>query len=75
MITTGKIENGCVRFDDGQLLKISKYQKDLNLTEGQEVSVKIDNEYPESCDNNPFCEGDETCIECLIKNKIAVIKK
>jgi hypothetical protein len=75
MITTGIIENNCVRFADGQLLKISKYQKDLTLTEGQEVKVVIDTEYPESCDNNPFCIGDESCIECLLKNKIAVIKK
>jgi hypothetical protein len=75
MITTGKIENGCVRFADGELLKISKYQKDLILTEGQEVKVIKDTEYPESCDDDPFCMGDETCIECLLKNKIAVIKK
>jgi len=75
MLTTGIIENGRVRFSDGQLLEVSKYQKDLVLTEGQEVTVKVDNEYPESCDNNPFCMGDETCIECLLKNKIAVIKK
>jgi hypothetical protein len=75
MITTGKIENGHVRFADGELLKISKYQRDLTFTEGEEVKVKIDTEYPESCDNDPFCMGDETCIQCLLTNKIAVIKK
>lgn len=60
---------------DGKTYPISKYQKNHGLTDGCKVNVNIDTEYPESCDNDPFCEGDETCIICLCNNKVAIIKK
>lgn len=62
-----------VQLENGDNLPLSKHNKNLGLIEGQEVFVSIDNEYPESCDNNPFCEGDETCIICLCNNKVAII--
>jgi len=63
-----------VELDSGETFPISKYQKSHGLEDGQRVTVKIDNEYPESCDDNPFCEGDETCIICLYKNNVAVLE-
>ena len=63
-----------VKLDNGETYPISKYQKNHELSEGQKFVVKIDTEYPESCDNNPFCEGDETCIICLCNNKVAVLE-
>ena len=44
-----------VKLDNGETYPISKHQKNHRLVEGQRVVVKIDTEYPESCDNNPFC--------------------
>jgi hypothetical protein len=66
-----------VKLDTGEVYSISKYHRNYELSEGLRVSVTIDNEYPESCDTNPFCEGDETCIECLYRNEVAnlIIKK
>jgi guanylate kinase len=61
-----------VKLDNGETYPISKYQKNHELSEGQKVVVKIDTEYPESCDS--FCEGDETCIICLCNNKVAVLE-
>ena len=31
------------------------------------VEFDIVEKIPESCHNNPFCNGDETCIQCYIK--------
>ena len=53
---------------------ISKKQKNHGLSDGSKVTIEIDTEYPESCDNDPFCEGDETCMICLYNNKVAIIK-
>jgi hypothetical protein len=64
----------CVQLENGEVFSISKYQKNHGLSEGQKVVVKIDTEYPESCDSNPFCEGDESCIICLCNNKVAVLQ-
>ena len=61
-----------VKLDNGEIYPISKYQKNHGLGEGQKVFVKIDAEYPESCDS--FCDGDETCIICLCNNKVAVLE-
>jgi len=61
-----------VKLDNGETYPISKYQKNHKLSEGQKVVVKIDTEYPESCDS--FCDGDETCIICLYNNKVAVLE-
>ena len=61
-----------VQLENGEVFSISKYQKNHGLSEGQKVVVKIDTEYPESCDS--FCEGDETCIICLCNNKVAVLE-
>jgi hypothetical protein len=62
----------CVQLENGEVFSISKYQKNHGLGEGQKVVVKIDTEYPESCDT--FCEGDESCIICLCNNKVAVLQ-
>jgi hypothetical protein len=62
----------CVQLENGEVFSISKYQKNHGLGEGQRVVVKIDTEYPESCDT--FCEGDESCIICLCNNKVAVLE-
>jgi hypothetical protein len=62
----------CVQLENGEVFSISKYQKNHGLNEGQKVVVKIDTEYPESCDT--FCEGDESCIICLCNNKVAVLE-
>jgi hypothetical protein len=62
----------CVQLENGEVFSISKYQKNHGLGEGQKVVVKIDTEYPESCDT--FCEGDESCIICLCNNKVAVLE-
>lgn len=62
-----------VKLDNGETYPISKHQKNIELSEGQKVVVNIDTEYPESCDNNPFCDGDETCIICLVNNKVAIL--
>jgi hypothetical protein len=62
----------CVQLENGEVFSISKYQKNHGLGEGQKVVVKIDTEYPESCDT--FCEGDESCIICLNNNKVAVLE-
>ena len=35
------------------------------LFNGKEVEFHVHSEYPESCNNNPFCMGGETFIECL----------
>lgn len=68
-------ENGkCVKLSNGQVFPISKYQKNHGLIDGREVVVGIQTEYPESCDKNPFCEGDETCIICLCNNNVAVLR-
>ena len=64
----------CVQLENGEVFSISKYQKNHKLNEGDKVVVKIDTEYPESCDNNPFCEGDESCIICLCNNKVVVLE-
>jgi hypothetical protein len=72
----GVIVNGgtYVKFhDDDKIYPISKHHKNHGLTDGELFLAKIDNEYPESCDNNPFCEGDETCIICLHSNKVAIL--
>lgn len=63
-----------VQLDNGEVFPISRYQKNHGLNDGQETIVKIGTEYPESCDNNPFCEGDETCIVCLCNNKVAILR-
>lgn len=63
----------CVELSNSQTFPISKYQKNHGLLDGRMVVVKIDTEYPESCDSNPFCEGDETCVVCLLNNKVAVL--
>jgi hypothetical protein len=63
-----------IQLENGEVFSISKYQKNHGLSEGQKVVVKIDTEYPESCDNSPFCEGDESCIICLYNNKVAVLE-
>lgn len=57
---------------NGQVYPVSKYQKDKKLIVGEEVEVKLENEYPESCD--VFCEGDETCMICFYGNEVAIIK-
>jgi hypothetical protein len=59
---------------DDKKISITKTQKNHNYEVGTEVGIEIGTEYPEDCDNNPFCEGDETCSICLINNKIAIIK-
>lgn len=41
--------------------------KKLDDRIGQEIEFQIIEEIPESCHNNPFCNGDETCIQCYIK--------
>lgn len=65
-----------VKLENGEIFSISKYQKNLGLCDGDNVIInKIDVEYPESCDNNPFCHGDETCIICLYNNKVAILEK
>ena len=64
----------CVQLENGEVFSISKYQKNHGFSEGQKVVVNIDTEYPESCDNNPFCMGDESCIICLNNNKVAVLQ-
>ena len=40
------------------------YDRDM---EGEEVEFEIVDEIPESCHNNPFCAGDESCIRCYVK--------
>ena len=35
------------------------------LFDGKEVEFVLISEYPESCHDDPFCMGDETCIQCL----------
>jgi hypothetical protein len=67
------IVKDCLIEVDGVLYPISKDQKNLNLVDGSELSVITTTEYPESCDTNPFCEGDETCVICLIQ--VAVVMK
>jgi hypothetical protein len=69
------VKNGkYVKLSSGETYPISKYQKNHGLSEGQNVVLKIDTEYPESCDSNPFCEGDETCIICLCNNKVGILE-
>jgi hypothetical protein len=69
----GKIRGNCIEFRNGEIYPISKHNKNHGLDESQEVEANIDTEYPEQCDNNPFCEGDETCVICLNSNKVANI--
>lgn len=37
------------------------------LFDGKEVTFHVNHEYPESCQQDPFCMGDETCIQCMIQ--------
>jgi hypothetical protein len=39
----------------------------LDADQGKEVEFDIVEKIPESCYNNPFCEGNETCIQCYVK--------
>lgn len=59
---------------EGVEYPISKFQKYGNFSDNQEVDVIIDTEYPESCDGDSFCMGDETCVVCLLNNKVAIIQ-
>lgn len=45
---------------------------DGHYENGQIVEYELDNEYPTHCD--VFCDGDETCMICYAKNRVAVIK-
>ena len=76
--TLNKIDQtGKVRYADMQFLPIHHNQDELKMVmilntpisqfEGKEVEFEIVEEIPESCHNNPFCEGNETCIQCYIK--------
>ena len=69
----GVIKDMCVIIK-GVEYPISKFQKYSKYSDGQEVNVVIDTEYPESCDGDPFCMGDESCVVCLINNKVAIIQ-
>lgn len=69
----GIIIDKCVIIE-GVKYPISKFQKYNKFSDGQEVDVIIETEYPESCDGNLFCMGDETCIVCLLSNKVAIIQ-
>lgn len=54
---------------------LSKYQPTfVPRSISDEVEVSLFFEYPDHCDENPFCEGDETCQICFYNNKVAYIK-
>lgn len=65
------INNNKIKLENGEIYPISKNQKNHGYPVGQRVLINIDTEYPEACDNDPFCMGDETCIVCLCNNKVA----
>ena len=46
---------------------IEDYKIFHNLKPNMDVEFKIIEKIPESCYNNPHCEGDETCIQCYVK--------
>ena len=60
------IISGQVKTETGKIYPITKDQDEKDFSEGQEVNVRIGTEYPKHCDENPMCEGDETCIACLM---------
>jgi hypothetical protein len=57
---------------NGEAFPLGQRHDDQHLEHGQEVEYEIDNEYPASCKD--FCDGDETCVICYLKNKVAIIK-
>jgi hypothetical protein len=60
---------------DGKEYRISKNQNDIKPELGTSINVELINEYPEGCDNNPFCDGDETCMICYYNNTVAKVLK
>lgn len=70
----GKIIEGLKVLVENDIYSFSKNTDLTNLNVGDEIEIQIDCEYPASCDNNPFCEGDETCIICYYRNPVAFIK-
>jgi hypothetical protein len=66
-------ENGVVLVN-GEEISFSKTVDKNRYEVGSELDVRLDFEYPSSCDNNPFCDGDETCVVCLYNNKVCFPK-
>ena len=44
---------------------VEKYTKGVIHFSDELVDFYVSHEYPESCNDDPFCMGDETCIQCL----------
>lgn len=44
---------------------VERFTKGVVHFADEPVEVFLTHEYPESCQEDPFCMGDETCILCL----------
>ena len=59
------IQSGKIKAENGIEYPLTKKQDIKGYSEGQQLKVKTFAEYPAGCDENAFCPGDETCMECM----------